>query len=419
MLAETLESVQFSPSKRTMYARCVVTALAISVLLKTCWFARWGFWQHREFADFDAFHTVAQRVWLGDLELVYRLETFVKLQMDASVGTTGLMPWTYPPQFDLLLAPFALLPVEAAYLVFTAATLVFYLMALRALAGSYFAQVLIILFPALAITIGSGQNGFLTGALIGLVCLHARKRPVLAGLALGAMVIKPHLAIAVAVYLLATRQWRAIATAAVVVLASTLLCTLIFGPQIWIAFLGAVRESASYLDQGFYPMFRMISSYAALRTAGVSSTVAFWSQAIVAGLALAAVVVAVARGLSAASALGVSVMVSVMISPYAYDYDLPMVGIGLALLLPDLAGMASPRERGVMYGLIMLAGCYGLLQTARMAAQYGQRDQHFAPAVAGLAVIALLALLLRILLRKASPVPATSSLGSEPAEVSA
>ena len=50
-----------------------------------------------------------------------------------------------------------------------------------------------ILFPAMAITIGCGQNGFLTGALIGLVCLNVERRQLLAGLALGAMVIKPHL----------------------------------------------------------------------------------------------------------------------------------------------------------------------------------------------------------------------------------
>src|SRR5262249_16962360 len=149
--------------------------------------------------------------------------------------TINFMPWTYPPQFDLLLAPFAFLPVGVAYLLFTAATLAIYLTTLRSIAGNNFAQVLITLFPAFAITIGSGQNGFLTGALIGLVCLNVDRRQVPAGLALGAMVIKPHLAIAVGVYLLVTRRWVAVATAAAAVLASSLLCTFVFGPQIWTA----------------------------------------------------------------------------------------------------------------------------------------------------------------------------------------
>ncbi len=56
-----------------------------------------------------------------------------------------------------------------------------------------------------------------------------------------------------------------------------------------------------------------------------------------------------------------------MISPYAYDHDLPIVGIGLALMLPDLAQMANARERSAVYGLILLAGAYGMLQSARLA----------------------------------------------------
>ncbi|MDA9520088.1 hypothetical protein XI06_06850 [Bradyrhizobium sp. CCBAU 11434] len=406
MLAETLEQVRFSPSKRTTYVRFVLAALAAIVAFKTFWFARWGGWADRELADFDAFHIVAQRVWRGDLDQVYHFDALLKMQMEAAGGVTGFMPWTYPPQYGLLLAPFAFLPVGVGYLLFTTATLALYLLALRAISGTNFALALVILFPALAITIGCGQNGFLTGALIALVCLNVDRRQWLAGLALGAMVIKPHLAIALGVYLLATRRWLALATAAVVVVTSSLICTLLFGWQIWIAWLGAIRESASFLEQGFYPLFRMISTYAALYKAGLPTSAAFWGQVVVGGLALLAVLVGAARGLSLKFALGITVMVSVMISPYAYDYDLPILGIGLALALPDLAGMASSRERDVAYGLILFAGAYGLLQSGRLAVQFGQKadpSQHFAPALGGFALMALLVLLLRVLWRGTQP----------------
>lgn len=411
MFAETLEAVQSSPSKRTAYVRFVLAALASIAVFKAFWFARFGGWTDRELADFDAFHIVAQHVWRGDLDQVYHFDALLKMQMEAAGGATGFMPWTYPPQYDLLLAPFAFLPVGVGYLLFTAATLALYFVTLRAIAGRNFAQVLVILFPAMAITIGCGQNGFLTGALIGLVCLNVERRQLLAGLALGAMVIKPHLAIAAGVYLLVTRRWIALGTAAAVVLASSLLCTLLFGWQIWFAWLGAIRESAGYLEQGFYPLFRMISTYAALYKAGLPASAAFWGQTAVAGLALFAVLLGAARGASPAFTLGAAVMVSVMISPYAYDYDLPMLGIGLALVLPDLARMASPRERSVIYGLILFAGAYGLLQSGRLAVQFGQKanpDQHFAPALGGFALMALLVLLLRLLWRGTQPAPILS-----------
>ncbi|MDA9407656.1 glycosyltransferase family 87 protein [Bradyrhizobium sp. CCBAU 45384] len=410
MFAEALEAVQFSPSKRIAYVRFVLAALAVMVLFKTLRFGRWGVFQIRELSDFDAFYIAAQQVWRGQVDLVYRFETLMQLQAEAAHGATGFMPWTYPPQFDLLVAPLALLPIGIAYLVFIVATLVAYLLMLRAIAGANFAHVLVALFPALAITIGGGQNGFLTGALVGLACLNVERRQLVAGLALGAMVVKPHLAIAVGVYMLATPRWVALATAAMVVLASSMVCTLVFGWQIWTAWLGAIGESARFLDQGIYPLLRMISTYAALSRAGVPPTLAFWAQAAVASLALCAVVLAVwlgaARKMSPRFALGITAMVSVMISPYAYDYDLPMIGIGLALLLPDLALLASARERGIVYGLILLAGAYGMLQSARLAAQFGEEQAYlagltdrFAPALGGFAMMALLAVLLRLLWR--------------------
>ncbi|MFK4510764.1 DUF2029 domain-containing protein [Bradyrhizobium daqingense] len=415
MFAETLEAVQFSPSKRTIYVRFVLATLAMMVLFKTYRFGRWSAWQVRELSDFDAFYIVAQQIWRGQLDLVYRFETLVKLQ-EAFAGSTSFMPWTYPPQFDLLVAPFALLPAGIAYLLFITATLTAYLLALRAIAGNNFALILVVLFPTLAITVGCGQNGFLTGVLIGIICLNVERRQIVAGLALGAMVIKPHLAIAAGVYMLATRRWAALATAAAIVLASSFLCTLVFGWQIWAGWLGAIRESAIFLERGFYPLFRMISTYAALGRAGVPPSIAFWAQAAAACLALSAIGLALwlgaARKTSPAFALGVVAMVSVMISPYAYDYDLPIVGIGLALMLPDLAQMANARERSVIYGLILLAGAYGMLQSARLAAQFGNEvdltgmDDKFTPSIGGFAMMALLALLLKLLWRATRPMPA-------------
>ena len=83
-------------------------------------------------------------------------------------------PWTYPPQFDVLVAPLALLPMGLAYSVFTVSTLAAYLATLKRIAAENFVPALILLAPITVITIGCGQNGFLTGTLIGLTCLDSR-----------------------------------------------------------------------------------------------------------------------------------------------------------------------------------------------------------------------------------------------------
>ncbi|MBR0684912.1 DUF2029 domain-containing protein [Bradyrhizobium manausense] len=416
MLTATLEQIQASPRKRTIYL-CVILALLAAILgFKTFRFFEGGLWYGGQTADFAAFHIVAQRIWLGDLDLTYQFASFTQMQMAAAGGTVGVMPWTYPPQFDLLLAPFAFLPGWAAYFLFTAVTLAAYLMVLRVIAGHGFAAVLVVFFPAIAITIGIGQNGLLTGALIGLVCINAERRPVLSGVALGMMVIKPHLAVAAGIYMLLTRSWPAVLTAAIVVTTSSLVCTLAFGPQIWIAWLGSIREAASYLEDGRYQLFRMISAYAALYNAGLPAAWAFWGQMAMAALALVTVALAIARGPSPRFALGIVAVASVMISPYAYDYDLPIVGIGLALLLPDLASLASPRERSTLYALLLLANAYGLLQSARLSAESVHASGPggiMTPAVGGFALMAVLAILLWVLLREAKP--AAIRLHGEPA----
>src|SRR3954454_20833289 len=130
MLVRTLELVQSSAAKRTRYARYILEGLTIVLVFMTGWFSRWGVWQGRGLLDFDAFYIVAQRVWLGDVEQAYRFDQLTKMQMDATGGNFSFMPWTYPPQFDLVVAPLALLPIGTAYFLFIAATLGFYLLTL-------------------------------------------------------------------------------------------------------------------------------------------------------------------------------------------------------------------------------------------------------------------------------------------------
>lgn len=401
MPTATLDRIQhLSPQKRTMYVRIIIAGLAVVVGAKAFRFFDGGFWNAGKATDFGAFYIVAQRVWRGDVDLTYHFASFIRMQTEASQDVVGFMPWTYPPHFDLVLSPLAFMPGWTAYLLFTSITLAAYLVTLRAIAANHFALVLIIMFPAIVTTIGSGQNGFLTGTLMGLACIHAERRQAIAGFALGAMVIKPHLAVAAWVYMLLAQRWTAIAVAATMIVATSLICTVAFGPHIWWAWLEAVRESAAYLEQGRYPLFRMVSAYATLHTIGASSTGAFWGQVAVACLALGTLTFRAGRAPTSRSTLGVVALTSVMISPYAYDYDLPILGIALAFFLPDLSMLATLRERGLIYGLTALAGGYGLLQSARPAAETGEDlAAHPIVAVAGLALFIMLAIVIRLLWR--------------------
>ena len=406
MFAKTLETIQSSGQKQALYTRWILAILAICVVLKTLWFSRLGIWHSRNLVDFDAFYLIAKRVWLGDVGQAYQFAKLINMQSEVSGGVGSFMPWTYPPQFSLLLAPLALIPTGAAYFLFIASTLAFYLVVLRSIAGSHFVLLLIILFPAMAITIACGQNGFLMAGLFGLVCLLIEERPILAGLALGLMIIKPHLAVAIGAYCILRRCWIVVMTAGAVVLISSAVCTAVFGVQIWTGLLQSVRDSSIFLEQGYYPLYRMISFYAALRTAGLSAWAAFLGQGLIATLALGIVAVTVYRRMPAHVGLGLTAMVSVCVSPYAYDYDFLIFGIGLALLLPDLHKAARAGERGIIYAAPMLIGAYGTLQSSRLGTSYSEIQYLNLISIGGFAVVSLIALIFVILLRRSKTGPA-------------
>jgi hypothetical protein len=147
----------------------------------------------------------------------------------------------------------------------------------------------------------------------------------------------------------------------------------------------------------------MISFYAALRTAGLSASAAFFGQAIVAALALGIIVIALYRKFPTRWSLGLTAMVSISISPYTYDYDFLIYGIGLALLLPELQKLAREGERAIIYIVPMIIGAYGNLQAFRVGTSLTDVQQLSVLSIGGFLQIALTALIFMILLRGARP----------------
>jgi len=297
--------------------------------------------------------------WTGSLESAYNSASMIKMQMQFS-GINNFSPWTYPPQFDLIAALLALAPEGLAYFIFTTLTFIFYVCILRFLAREYFDIAILAIAPALFVSIKGGQNGFLTGALVGLFCLTFIRDRLRAGLPLGFMVIKPHLAVGMAVLALVNKRWGVLAMAALVVGLTSLLATVVFGYHIWPAFIGGVGESAQFLKEGRYPFYRMTSVYALCMTFDLSPGHALLIQIIAALTACCVIYYACAKGWRSEHMLGIAVLSSLFISPYIYDYDLPIFGIAIALLMPSIIANASQPEKVILLGCSWTACGWGL-----------------------------------------------------------
>lgn len=301
--------------------------------------------------DFDAFHVAGQLVWEGRAAAGYAAAEMAPAQAAFS-GTADFMPWSYPPQFDLVAAALALVPRALSFTLFVGLTLMAYLWVLRRLAGGWLWPVLIAAGPAIEINLKIGQNGFLTGALAGGFCLMALEGRARAGLPLGFMVIKPHLALGLGVWLLAGRRWGAVGIAAAVVVLTSALATLAFGPGIWAAFLGGAAETSAFLQKGVYPLYRMGSLFAALRGLGLPAGPALAAQAVLALAVCAVTAFAALRIADRRLSLAVAVFGTVMVSPYSYDYDLTLLGVALALVAPRLMAVAGD---GALLAVLVLA----------------------------------------------------------------
>lgn len=308
-------------------------------------------------SDFDLFHASAHAIIAGDAARLYDEAWYGALQRRLFGFELGGI-WTYPPPYDALIAPLGLLPRPAAMLMFTMGTLVAYLLVLRRLAGAWLGLALLLLTPLLMSVVILGQNGLLTGALTGLAAIGLVERRRWAGVPLGLMVIKPHLAAGLALNVLVARDWRTVLTAALTVALALAAATLALGAAVWPAFLAGVAHTSERLAGDGFPLYRMVSVYAAARTLGASPAAATMAQAVMAVLAIAAIVVA-QRRLPLRQALGIACIAGLMISPYAFDYDLPVAGIGLVLLLPALAKAGRPAELVLAYAAFLLAVSWG------------------------------------------------------------
>ena len=383
--------------------RMLLLSLAAVMLSKALRYA--GLLPAQDITDFDAFHIAGRMVWRGDIAQAYHLPALLTVQQ-ALTGEQAFLPWTYPPPFDLVVAALAPLPIGLAYLVFVGSTLAAYLLVLRRIAGAQFAPVVVALAPVLVVGVAGGQNGFLTGTLIGLTCLGLLSGRALAGLPLGLMVIKPHLAVGLAVCALVSRRWRCLAAAAATAALALVLSTVVLGPAIWPAFLGGVDEAKTFLAAGAYPLFRMVSVYACLRSLDLPASVALAAQVATAASVLGLIPLALWRNLPRRQVVGLAALASLFVSPYAYDYDLTLYGVALALLLPDLLGRASRREELALLALGWMVGGYGLYE-ARLGTEITASAEI---SLAALPFLLLFALVWRILRREQA---ATAAIGGK------
>lgn len=265
--------------------------------------------------------------------------------------------WSYPPHYLLLVWPLGFFTYEVAMVVFLAATGGLFLIVLRILAREAGPMVWVAAGPFVAHNFWVAQNGYVSASLgLGALALRER-RPVLAGILLGLLTVKPQLGLLFPFLLVAERRWSMIASAALTTVALVAASVAVFGVETWEGYFDEVVPYQAYVMRALEGTFlaMMPAFYGALRNWTVTPDVALTLHLLVAVPVALVTIVAFFRVADARYRTALLVLGTFVVTPYALSYDLGLLLPALALLAGNgTAGWPEDRHRIALLAVAML-----------------------------------------------------------------
>jgi alpha-1,2-mannosyltransferase len=190
-----------------------------------------------------------------------------------------------------------------------------------------------LVYPAVAINVLHGHNGFLTAALLGAGALLVPVRPLAAGLLLGLLAYKPQFALAIPVALLAGGFFRTALAATLTVVVATWAALTAFGWEPWQAFFDSLAFTRIVvLEQGGPGFAKMQSAFAAVRLLSGPVALAYTIQGMVTLSVLGALAWLWRSSKDFRLKIAGLIFASLLSTPYCLDYDLTALGPAIALL---------------------------------------------------------------------------------------
>ena len=314
--------------------------------------------------DFVVFWGASDLTLQGKPEAAFDMVETIEAERKAVPGLLDAILWHYPPTFQLLIAPLALLPYWLAWVVFVGGGLVAYLFACRPLLNQPYAYWILAAFPPVLICIFHGQNSFYSAALFaGAILLSERgtRGEVLAGICLGMLAFKPQFGVLIPIALMVSGRWRIFISAAVTLMIFVGVATAVFGIELWRAFFDDLPFVRSIMESGYLPWVKMPTAWVFFRYFGVPEAAAYVIQVWCAlGVAGVTAFVWWRCGMTRLS-WAVLVTASLLVSPYLFDYEFTLLAIPLAVLASEMAERGvSMRDKIGLLVIILMSGFSGV-----------------------------------------------------------
>lgn len=281
--------------------------------------------------DFITYYAAAELAEQGRVTDAYDLEKMHAAEK-AVWPKSEKYAWFYPPTFHALVKPLAVLDYKPAFALFMSITFLFYILATKVLAQQHSVFLPSAAFPAVLVNMIYGQNAFLTAGLVILAFANLYSRPVLSGILIGLLVIKPQMAVLFPLLLICGKHWQAFFAAAITATLACILSTWSIGTDAWPAFFNSLNDAREYLEIGKLRWSQMISIFADVKQLGGSTELAYGLHMAWAGIMLTLCIVTWLRTRDLALRATTFVIATLHFSPYMYDYELVWMALPLILL---------------------------------------------------------------------------------------
>ena len=287
--------------------------------------------------DFLNFWMYGRAAWFADPGRFYDPRIYNEMLAPLVGANYPPQNWSYPPSIMFIAAPFGRLGYFPALLCWTVLGVGIFVWVARRCVADRRLLIAFLCSPAAVFCLISGQSSFLTAAMLLTIVWCVDRKPVLAGVLIALLSLKPQLGILFPVMLVASGRWRVFVVAAVATILIVAATALAFGPHVWIDFVskGLPAQNLVLADPGRVrtPMYPTI--FMNLRGVDVSYAVAMTVQACFSAFGVGLVAFAY-RFRKNADPLLLSALFfacSVCVVPYLLSYDMLTVSCLAVLLL--------------------------------------------------------------------------------------
>jgi alpha-1,2-mannosyltransferase len=313
--------------------------------------------------DFVSFWNAAHRVRHGDIAAIYDPDAWDRILSNMSIHLP--LSWFVYPPFTLFgLWPLGDATYNEAVLAWSLVPLAFYfalivLLAKRSGLGldanpacenswsraPAYAVLVAFSLPFVSANLFCGQTGTLITVFFLGTAYFSPMRPVLAGICIGLLAIKPQMGLLMPFALLASGQWRVVAVAATTVLCLIVLSTIWLGIDIWTDYFRMSLLFGHFIGTGYAGIRPLaLGPYVSLQAAGMPAALAVFFQVAVSVAVVTAIIQAFWRGKADQQELekedgrldlkwGLLAPGTLLTTPYALSYDTPLLMLSIIPLL--------------------------------------------------------------------------------------